>query len=121
MQHNTDAVIIVAVLIIIGIVMLTGKKKKHHKSGFASGGWVVYLNKGCHYCHKQMDELKANGLTCAHVMYDRDGTLLEDTRPDQSQPRLAFGTIRGYPFWSNAGTGETKVGLQQGAALKSMM
>ena len=120
MPNNNLALAALAALIIIGIAFMLSNNS-HQKSSFTSGGWVVYLNKGCHFCHKQMDELKANGLTSAHVMYDSDGTLLEDTRSDQSQAPLAFGDIRGYPFWFNASTGETRMGLQQGAALKKLM
>ena len=113
-KYVCNTQVIFASLMLILILALS----VHH---YRQPGWVVYLNNGCHFCHKQMDELKANGMSGAYVMYDRDGTLMADTRKNQAQPRLAFASIRGFPFWSNVSTGETKTGLQRGAALRALV
>lgn len=107
-------IIAVAVILIVLIVFHMGSPKAMARR-LAARGWVLVTKEGCTYCEKQLDVLGGKYPKTARC--SADGDMID------SDVAIPFDCkeISGFPYWQNLQTGETKVGLQDKAALKEML
>jgi len=82
------------------------------------GGWIVYYLRGCGYCTKQK-ELLGGRSPPGYSFVECD---MKGNQVGGQAPPIPCGhpIIKGYPFWFNVRTKETRAGLQSLSVLKSM-
>ena len=132
----TIAMAIVLVLAIIAAVVYYMHRKHAaeaatkpagatNKASFATGsvsdqlansGWVFYSRDGCSFCEKQKQVLaELGGLNnSTHVRCGSGG------QPPAGGLPCSHPSIKGFPFWYNVQSQESRVGLQDRAALEGM-
>lgn len=77
-------------------------------------GWTVYLLRSCGYCHRQMNHLEGFR---RKIVCDSGNKVLSGYT---DSPPVSCGSIRGYPYWYNTRTKESRTGYQDPAALSQM-
>lgn len=82
----------------------------------ANSGWVFYSRDGCSFCEKQKQVLaELGGLNnSTHVRCGSGG------QPPAGGLPCSHPSIKGFPFWYNVQSQESRVGLQDRAALEGM-
>lgn len=116
------AVALAAVVVLIIMVMcrMAGSSKGSSKGSpkgsskalvkhLADCGWVVYYRRGCGHCTKQKEVLGGNYKK--YIECDANGVQLSGYT---TKPPVACNSpqIKGFPFWYNTKTGDTRLGFQ---------
>ena len=112
------AVALAAVVVLVIMVMcrMAGLSKGSSKGSskslvkhLAGCGWVVYYRRGCGHCTKQKEVLGGNYKK--YIECDENGVQLSGYT---TKPPIACNSpqIKGFPFWYNTKTGDTRLGFQ---------
>jgi hypothetical protein len=108
------AIVLAAVVLLVIMVMcrmagMAGGEPKSLVKHLADCGWVVYYRRGCGHCSKQKEVLGGNYKK--YIECDENGVQLSGYT---TKPPIACNSpqIKGFPFWYNTKTRETRLGFQ---------
>ena len=116
----TATIAIVAVIVAAILYIMFSGFFNDVGTRLSRGGWIVYYLRGCVYCIKQKELLGGRSPPAggySFVECDMNGNQVGGQAPPIP---CGHPVIKGYPFWFNVRTKETRAGLQSLSALKSM-
>jgi glutaredoxin len=111
MSNVITALIIILIILILAYWLIPKSLSKRLKNK----GWWLYTMQGCHHCTREKKLLD----------YDFDDRIVEcdgsgNKVKGSSAAPIACSNAKGFPFWINTKSGDTKVGYQNLAELELM-